>query len=359
MSETVFIFGAGFSAPAGMPVQADIMSNVLRRKSQDVVRATYQTLFSMVDPDEMEGIPLEDVFTMLDRARHSGETIRGLNHTQIRNSYDALIKAVAHEFNRRLMNFDPLPYASFFSALVSRRLGTGSQREQAADPFAILTLNWDTIPDFMIAKSAANSDVAVDYACYDYDLEAASGHLPSILKKAKGKFNIKLLKLHGSLNWLVCTCCGRLFSQRQEGGRPLVAMPETEECRFCKGVALENLIITPSLVKDIGQTHLKMVWHNALMDLQEAKRLVFVGYSFPQADFEFRYILLKAITSHDDLRIRVVLYPPDILCVTEQQKWQRDEVENRYTNFFGQRDIDFKFLDAQNFMLDPSLIWDW
>src|SRR6476646_10217177 len=127
MSETVFIFGAGFSAPAGMPVQADIMSNVLRRKSQDVVRATYQTLFNMVDPDEMKGVPLEDVFTMLDRAGHSGETIRGLNHNQIRDSYDALIKAVAHEFNRRLMNFDSSPYASFFSALVSRRLGTGSR----------------------------------------------------------------------------------------------------------------------------------------------------------------------------------------------------------------------------------------
>lgn len=136
-------------------------------------------------------------------------------------------------------------------------------------------------------------------------------------------------------------------------------MPGSEKCRVCQDVDLENLILTPSLVKDISQTHLKMVWHNALMDLQEARRIVFVGYSFPLADFEFRCILLKAITGHEDIVVRVVLYPPDDLCRTDQDKLKRDEVKERYANFFGQRDVDFKFMDAKDFMAEPSLAWEW
>lgn len=170
MSETVFVLGAGFSAPAGMPVQADIRRDVVRRYSQpfqDAVRHTYTTLFNMVEPEEMQGVPLEDVFTMLDRARRSGDTIRGLNHMQIRDSYDALVHAIADEFNRKLMDFDAAPYAPFFSELVSRRRGTGTPGDQGAEPFAVLTLNWDTIPDFMIAASPHDSDVVVDYGCYD------------------------------------------------------------------------------------------------------------------------------------------------------------------------------------------------
>jgi hypothetical protein len=46
--------------------------------------------------------------------------------------------------------------------------------------------------------------------------------------------------------------------------------------------------------KNLNNTHLKMVWQNAMIDLREANRIVFLGYSFPLADFEFRYLLLKS-----------------------------------------------------------------
>ena len=121
MSKTVFILGAGFSVPAGMPIQSDIMGRVVERHSQpvqDTVREMYTTLFNMVQPEDMQGVPLEDVFTMLDRARHSGETIRGLDHTRISSSYSALISAITREFNRKLNEFDPTPYVPFFEELV-------------------------------------------------------------------------------------------------------------------------------------------------------------------------------------------------------------------------------------------------
>ena len=229
----------------------------------------------------------------------------------------------------------------------------------ASDPFAIVTLNWDTIPDFMIHQCGATNNVVVDYACYNEALEGDADHVPSILRKSSGKLNVKLLKLHGSLNWLTCTCCGRLFSAAQKGDRPFASFPEFQKCRFCVDVKLENLIVTPTLVKDVGQTHLKMVWHNALIDLQESERIVFLGYSLPLADFEFRYVLLKAITGRDDIQVRVVLYPPDDGRQTPERLWQRKAEEERYTNFFGNRDIDFRYMDAVEFMAAPDSIWNW
>ncbi len=362
MSKTVFVFGAGFSAPAKMPVQADIMREVVHRHSQtfqEIVRQTYTTLFQMPDAEAMENVPLEDVFTMLDRARRSRETIRGLNHIQIEDSYGAMIKAITHEFNKHLIEFDEKVYFDFFKELIDRRIGNGDEFAQKLDLFSIITLNWDTIADYLIHKIGGPLNAGLDYTCYDYDLNDTQAHIPSIMLKAKGKFNIKLIKLHGSLNWLVCSGCGRLFSTKNMWDRPPVAFMHDKKCKFCQDIELENLIITPTLVKDLTQTHLKMVWHNALMDLQEAERIVFVGYSFPLADFEFRYILLKAITGRRDVLIRVLLYPPDTLCKSPEQKWVRKQVEERYINFFGYRDIDFKYMDVADFMKSSSIIWNW
>jgi hypothetical protein len=362
MSKMVFVLGAGFSAPAGMPVKADLMTDILGTRSeplQDQVRHTYSALFNITDKKSMENIPLEDVFTMLDRARRYGETIRGLSHRQISDSHSAILKAIAHEFDKKLMGFDPSLYDPFFQELIQRRRGRGNKEAQREDPFAILTLNWDTIPDFSILRNGEPSHTGVDYACYDHALDGVECHLPSIFLKAEGKFNIKLLKLHGSLNWLICSSCGRLFSRTQNGDRPTICFPETENCRFCEEVELENIIITPTLVKDISQTHLKSVWHNALTDLQESGRIVFVGYSFPMADFEFRYILLKALAGRGDVSIRVVLYPPDELCKSDEERWERKRIEYRYTHFFGQRDVEFRYLDVRDFISNPQLIWEW
>jgi hypothetical protein len=337
-----------------MPVKTDVMRGVIRGSAQSEVRRTYQTLFQMLDAQDIIDAPLEDVFTMLDRLRKSGETIRGLSHAAIEASYQTLIRAVSLEFERRLAQFDQEPYLAFFRELIERRLA------DPADGFAIMTLNWDTIPDFMIEKLGAPLGAGPDYACYDYDLDDVDGHVPSLLLKSKGKPNVKLFKLHGSLNWLICPCCGRLFSARAQHDHPPVARPDGVRCRFCPEVDLETLIISPTLIKDLSHTHLKMIWHIALMDLQEADRIVFVGYSFPLADFEFRYMLLKAVTGRrENLSIRVALYPPDHLCHDPRRRWERDQEERNYRNFFGRRDIDFKYLDARDFMTDPALIWDW
>ncbi len=299
---------------------------------------------------------------MLDRARKAGETIPGFSHEDIRNSYSALVQTIVHEFRRKLagIDFTSSPFPVFIDELIKKRHGGGTDDDQKADPFSVISLNWDTIPDYLLNTrgSVGGRKVVLDYGCYDYDLDNRSNHIPSIRRKGQGLFNIKLLKLHGSLNWVVCSCCGRLFSHNDDAQPPVAPLTPPPTCRFCGGVELENVVITPTLMKDLAQNQLRNIWHNAFLDLQDCGRIVFVGYSFPMADFEFRYILLKSILGKQFLKIRVVLFPPDP-CDGETL-WRREEVQQRYSQFFGSnRDIDFKFLDSAQFMRDPNLLWDW
>jgi len=106
------------------------------------------------------------------------------------------------------------------------------------------------------------------------------------------------------------------------------------------------------------------------MDLQEAERIVFIGYSFPLADFEFRYILSKAIASSDkppqEKKVRVILYPPNPKSKSKieeikwkKKKWRRDLERDRYKNFFGKLLSPPKYMDAIDFIQDQNLFWNW
>lgn len=353
MSNTVFILGAGFSAPARMPVQADIMRNIVTRVSQERTRNTIKNLFKIIAVEHMLAVPLEDLFTVLDRARNAKETLVGFSHEELEDSYRTLIGAIISEFDRRLSNFADEPYNSFFSELINK-LKSGIDN-QAIPPFSVVTLNWDTIPDYLVKKLGTDDCVEIDYGCYNTRLEEESPAQPDTHKT----LSLRLLKVHGSLNWLTCTSCGRLFISNLSNGSPPVLLPLKRKCRFCFETPLESLIITPTLVKNVNATHLNSVWHHALLELQEAKRIVFVGYSLPLADFEFRYLLLRALIGSRNVSVRVVLYPPDSLLKEDRQRFQREDVECRYRNFFGARDVDFKYLDASEFMTNSFLIWHW
>ena len=61
----------------------------------------------------------------------------------------------------------------------------------------------------------------------------------------------------------------------------------------------------PTFLKDLNNVQIKLVWQNAGVELSEADRIIFMGYSFPAADFEMRQLLSRTI-KHDS-KIEVVL----------------------------------------------------
>lgn len=299
--KTVFVLGAGFSKAANAPLQSEIMRKALeiaRENDIDItkLRDIYRTLYRAEDDESIGRVPLEDIFTVFDLARINNEAIGSYDST-ILSLHTKLVSLIIEAFN-----FIYEPAAAFF---FTRALIEGCNTDGADYPCTIIDLNWDLILEQMIT---AQNHQRVDYCCNYHDLE---NDQDGILR-AEDSYFIKVLKLHGSFNWLVCPNCGRLFIRN---GQKII-MPHSWSCCYCSqscgtinAPKLRHVLITPTLLKDLKNTHLKSIWHNAFIELSEAKRIVFIGYSFPLADFEFRYLLARSV--RPDAKIRVVLHPSD------------------------------------------------
>ncbi len=378
MSKTVFILGAGFSAPAGIPVQDKIMTavpqSVRDRKYFNHVTKYYSDIFRIEKITDYGKIPLEDIFTFFDRAIANGEDTNAFSYRdtiQIQRAFRKTIAMVIYNSMRLFVEDESKgdirnAYSDFFSEVVAKRIENNANDY---DPLAILSTNWDTLPEYFIQliEKKLKRKIMFDYCCYDYDyFERKEKHTPSIHLKAKGFYNIKIHKLHGSLNWSYCSNCGRLWLKLRSKFPPVFFEKQANNCHNCENVRLRRLLIMPTMLKDINNTHLKMVWHNALMDLQEAERIFFIGYSFPLADFEFRYMLAKAIAGGKRKKVRAILYPPDkaqghFLRLGDYKKalMIRDDTAERYCNFFGGHDFQCKYMDVIDVMKKPDIIWDW
>ena len=72
------------------------------------------------------------------------------------------------------------------------------------------------------------------------------------------------------------------------------------------GGILKTTLVMPTFLKDFSNFQLKLVWQNTAVELMEASKLVFIGYSLPESDFEFRQLLSRMI--HRSAQIDVVLW---------------------------------------------------
>jgi hypothetical protein len=135
-----------------------------------------------------------------------------------------------------------------------------------------------------------NYDYDLDY-CIDftnYSRTIYDWHRPHPQK------SVKLLKLHGSLNWLYCpTCISLTLTPRKKGVREFVYQPEKGKCQDCEKMMVP-IIVPPSFFKVMSNYHLQQIWHQAEKVLRDVKRLFFCGYFFPDADIHVKYLLKRA-----------------------------------------------------------------
>ncbi len=181
------------------------------------------------------------------------------------------------------------------------------------DVISFINLNWDLLLDNAI-NSKSNTlfedknKTALDYCFYTDSFENEPDHIPHIRLKAKNFKNIKILKPHGSFNWLVCMNCGKVFIKFNDK-IALYEYIEKRKCNKCKKESLKAVIKTPTLLKDFDNVHLNDILHNIEIELFEAKRVIFIGYSLPLADIELRYIFKRCINK--DAIVQVVLWDQD------------------------------------------------
>ncbi|HEX6288197.1 MAG TPA: hypothetical protein VFZ66_03360, partial [Herpetosiphonaceae bacterium] len=134
----------------------------------------------------------------------------------------------------------------------------------------------------------------------------------------------RLLKIHGSLNWLYCERCKRLDLFVSEGMRTAKALDELyysvpfDDAYSCRGTPCRNrprcdgfvspILITPTYVKDYENPHIERVWREAERAMKEADRAVIIGYSLPIDDVEVAMLFKRGLDHLPRERITVVEY---------------------------------------------------
>lgn len=426
MGKKVYIFGAGASVAAGLPIQCNLLNSILsldepprismdnfmaldtysvmlinhypyfeksRRRLCDFIinnfgnhelRNLLSTLFSIHNVEtvfeydlhdneinnkwrilfartEDINVALEDLFTLFDKASLLKEYFGTYSVQEIDDIQEKLYFCIVYSISTAIQNTNNiLLYENLSKYLVDNRLNAKLEES----PFSIITLNWDTLLDNYIYQACKNNNttnkkkhIFPDYCCYNYDINS---EMPSTHIKATGKYNIKIMKLHGSINWLICSNCGRLYTDflknitlqcTDSSSKPV-------KCNFCESMNrkydLRHILITPTFLKDFSTLQLKNIWHNAYLDLCKATEVFFIGYSFPDADFELRYILKRAIKP--EAQIKVVLHTLDNpeehrKCIRKNCSSQsKIYIENRldlpckrYESFFNNHDIEFYY----------------
>jgi hypothetical protein len=344
---SVFIFGAGASKACGGPLTDEILyeafcdealrARLERPRDVELVRDCLREHFHVPS----EGAQLSDypsltlLLSILDLSIERNRPLRqrkpefpkGLGRPELTRARAAIEYIIFAVLDYHLRT----PIGHAYRSLLSSAL-----IDSEAGPQAI-SLNYDIILDNLMFELAQRrnqeTNPTPDYGC-DIRTDAYAN------KERYGK----LLKLHGSLNWMFCPGCQRLDLGMSESGKAIADSSRLEElynfkpldkhylcsedscdecqCKFC-GTPLRAVMITPSFAKDYGNPHIQRVWYEAEWMLRESTRAFIVGYSLPNDDLAVIHLLRRGLEH---------LAPKDITVVLQGRD---DATLQRYRSLFG------------------------
>jgi hypothetical protein len=108
--------------------------------------------------------------------------------------------------------------------------------------------------------------------------------------EAGTKSKIRLLKLHGSLNWELYPT-GTAIKLKP---RPYLVSTRSGKTRFEK-----ILILAPGWKKEINKNPYKQFWRTARLQLEKCKTLIILGYSLPETDLLAQSLLAEVVRTRE------------------------------------------------------------
>lgn len=209
---------------------------------------------------------------------------------------------------------------------------------------AFICMNWDTVIEEKLFETKGMS--TIDYGCGAryVELSARGVDLPTLEPAPV----IKVLKMHGSTNWLYCDNCRELLWCRPRDSlkiADLLFRPQDwaevkrasgtkgrfrtrqYRCPVCKAKALGTRLATFSYRKALDFPMFQKSWLAAEALLREAKTWIFIGYSLPAADYEFKYLLKRIQAARTGA--------PRLVLITGGDKERAEATYRNYQRFFG------------------------
>ncbi|HHV95272.1 MAG TPA: hypothetical protein GXX37_02165 [Clostridiaceae bacterium] len=287
---------------------------------------SYKEYIRSLIKNEGINVNLEDIFTSFDKSILSREHIHKYTYTQMDEIRFSIMRLFIYYFSKSVQehSFKQEDYIHFFKFI---------KKQKTKSPTTIITTNWDTLIEEYCERNKIK---------YDYGFKIPYTNMHDNACES----DIILLKIHGSANWLRCLHCGAfLVFKKGEAAKSLFEDGKNETCTVCgqgesfNAPSLQPEIITPTMLKSFANCLYLNIWSAASKALREATEVIFIGYSFPIADFDFRYMLQKSISTK--ARIDVVLHENDNPEQTESKNLQSLFPEKRYRDAFPKNTLRF------------------
>jgi NAD-dependent SIR2 family protein deacetylase len=333
-SNPVFIFGAGATKACGGPLTNEILPEAFL--VQPAIE--HEGFLALVDqflvdrfhvPKSVAARKLDDypplpllmglLDTAIDKKHAFGSAWPVDQLTKVRDRLEYLIFAlIKHQLEDGHGRGQPNHYADAF-----KKVYKGNEPN-------VISLNYDIIVDNTICG-------LTDDTFPNYGTDISTEIYQQVKKKGK------LLKLHGSLNWLYCPGCQRLDLGVDKSGtgtckvldelyyrNPLESRYGSQgaPCTEC-GAQVRPVLITPTHLKDYRNPHISDVWYEAERMLRRADRVIIVGYSLPEDDVDVIYLLKRALEKVPASQITVVELD------REKRGLREHPVGRRYRSLFG------------------------
>lgn len=351
--KTVIFLGAGASAADGAPIQSGLLKGFFQsccgtgpygatREMERELATYFHIMWGIdVDNDDLASArfpTFEEALGLLELAEDRGEFFRGfggLNQQTTRGMElrSHLVSLIAIYLEEKLRTC-----GNYHQAMVQQLRTTGR-----LETISFIGLNYDILIDNALLFRGATG---VDYA-----VRFANKNQPNRPRA------VPLLKVHGSLNWLFYPTCNALDHY---DGEKVAAMltnhPHRGVCGRCQEPRVP-VLIPPTFFKVMSNFYLQQIWKRAEEELRQAGRIVFCGYSFPDADIHIKYLLKRAELNRTGS-------PPAIFIVNRPadrsiEEHRENEERKRYERFFRQKDqVHWTDLSFQEFAANPRAIED-
>lgn len=321
--EEVIFLGAGASASDGAPIQNELFKSYFSNHNNDELSNSLKEFFRDffgINPDKNgnETFPtFEEVLGILELSISRNESFRKYpivpGNPKVQEVREQLIFLIAKILRQKLL-YGRVNHDKLINRLINERM---------IKKTAFISLNYDILIDNAITEK--HDEVDLDYGIsFTNFLKRDDWHKPRKNRKTL------LLKLHGSLNWLYCpTCISLTITPKEKSVSTSTIAERPIACERCN-TNMIPIIIPPTFFKVMSNYFLQKIWRRAEMTLSRTKRIIFCGYSFPDADIHIKYLLKRVEVNKGNT--------PEIFIVNNHAGKKNDikqEEELRYKRFFA------------------------
>lgn len=388
----VFVLGAGFSWAAGVPLVPEFLDfakriyhrgdGALSNEAHKRMGGALDFKKTIVGLRERIRMDLDNVETLLglaDMSRQLGDiTIETWNDCTYliaktielatlegsgkRPDVSFFAKSTASNalindlLNRKVIRaspgFTPPRFSSdvyhFFALLVSGRLNSEHLVRRSSD--TIISFNYDLVLDDALLAVGAVPD-------YHLPNDVISGAVPG------STTGVPLLKLHGSVNWGICGNCRKRIILFPAAIARFSAEERNMACPGCHSKDIRTLLVPPTWDKSEYRTVMSPIWTKAAWEIRNATRICVIGYSVPETDIFFKYLLALGLAQNDRLEKFIVVDleqdgPPTGPWGIHRQQTVREKYEQLLDEDFRKRKLLFFGDGFEKFFCDNRTLFE-